>query len=58
MKVRVYRNAETICDKFTSWVDKDGNPQQGFLHDTGKEVLVRGEWLPVYITPDGNEIWG
>lgn len=58
MKVHVYRNADRVCDKFTSWEDANGNMQQGFLHDTGKEVLYRGEWLPVYITPDGEEIWG
>ena len=56
--MNIYRNSNTICDKFGSWIDSNGNPQQGFLHDTGEEVLVDGEWLPVYTTPEGEEIWG
>ena len=56
--MNIYRNSNTICDKFGSWIDSNGDPQQRFLHDTGEEVLVDGEWLPVYTTPEGEEIWG
>lgn len=58
MKVNVYRESDTRCDKFTSWEDMNGNMQQGFLHDTGREVFYLGQWLPVYETPEGEEIWG
>lgn len=50
--VRVYRTAKSVCDKFTSWADEDGNPCQGFIHDTGVEELVRRQWVPVYEYPD------
>lgn len=58
MKVYVYRDTEKTCDKFTSWMDKDGIERQGFIHDTGRDVFYLGRWTPVYETPDGEEIWG
>jgi len=58
MKVPVYRESSSRCDKFTTWMDEAGFKHQGFVHDTGRDVLYRGEWLPVYETPDGEELWG
>lgn len=58
MKVNVYRESDSRCDKFTIWVDKDGIERQGFIHDTGRDVLYQGRWLPVYETPEGEEVWG
>jgi len=57
MKVNVYRLASNTTDKFMSWTDGDGNQRQGFVHNTGTEVFCRGEWLTVYTTPEGEEIW-
>ena len=50
----MWRFSETVCDKFTSWMNEDGSVEQGFLHDTGIDILVDGEWIPQYQYPDGS----
>ena len=46
--LRLSRESATVCDKFTSWTDRDGETRQGFIRDTGLEVWYRGAWEPQY----------
>ena len=52
--MRAWRYAEKTCDKFDIWMDEDGVEHQGFLHDTGIDVLIDGVWVPQYQYPDGS----
>jgi len=42
---------EMPADKFTSWEDQDGEMRQGFVHATGWEVLLDGQWVTQYECP-------
>ena len=61
MKIRVAGTVRTLrpirplrempADKFTSWEDRDGEMRQGFVHATGWEVLLDGQWVTQYESP-------